>query len=325
MNLGMKLRLAACLGIGLLAVAPAGAQSFGAAKEKVVLQRKLPGLVHLPGESITVRVTGSFDQSALTRDFKAALTAELLKDDPHLREDDNSPSAEIVCRITNYSHPPPTQTQRPTFLTGKNMPTEQTYTRITGTLAVSFEAKTGSGRTLTSDNVTARYDREFDGSGNLSSEGVKGTFSSAWKRLKGGDSEDLNGPTDSEMRAYLMQDAVQRIAEHIVNTDEKVEVFLAKQKGPLEEGDKQAVAGLWERALETFETAQPSPKPEEDAYRLYNTGVAYEALAYQAEDPKAAMKYLDEAAIDYGKAIDAKKGEHYFLEPQRRIEEAISH
>ena len=62
---------------------------------------------------------------------------------------------------------------------------------------------------------------------------------------------------------------------------------------------------MWERALETFETATPNPKPTEDAYRLYDTGVAYEALAYKAEDPKAAMKYLDEAAIDYGKAIDA--------------------
>ena len=110
-----------------------------------------------------------------------------------------------------------------------------------------------------------------------------------------------------------------------MNTSEKVEVYLAKQKGALEEGDKLAVAGLWERALETFETAKPSPKPTEDAYRLYNTGVAYEALAYKAEDPKAAMKYLDQAAIDYGKAIDARPGEKYFLEPQRRIEDAIAH
>ena len=68
-----------------------------------------------------------------------------------------------------------------------------------------------------------------------------------------------------------------------------------------------------------------SPKPDEDAYRLYNIGVAYEALAYQAEDPKSAMKYLDEAAIDYGKAIDAKPEEKYFLEPQKRIEDAIAH
>jgi tetratricopeptide (TPR) repeat protein len=127
------------------------------------------------------------------------------------------------------------------------------------------------------------------------------------------------------MRANLMQEAVQLIAEHIVNTNETVQVYLARERGALEEGDKQAATGLWEKALETFETAPPFPKPEEDAYRLYNIGVAYEALAYQAEDPKAAMKYLDEAAIDYGKAIDAKKGEHYFLEPQRRIQDAIAH
>jgi hypothetical protein len=77
--------------------------------------------------------------------------------------------------------------------------------------------------------------------------------------------------------------------------------------------------------LETFETATPNPKPAEDAYRLYDTGVAYEALAYKADDPAVAMKYLGQAAIHYGKAIDDRPGEKYFLEPQRRIEEAIAH
>ncbi len=67
------------------------------------------------------------------------------------------------------------------------------------------------------------------------------------------------------------------------------------------------------------------PKPDEDAYRLYDIGVAYEALAYQAEDQKAAMKYLDQAAINYGKAIYAKPDEKYFLDPQKRIETAIAH
>ena len=85
------------------------------------------------------------------------------------------------------------------------------------------------------------------------------------------------------------------------------------------------MAGLWQRALETFETAPQLPKREDDAYRLYNIGVAYEALAYKAEDPKSAMKFLDEAAINYGKAIDAKPAEKYFLEPQKRIETAIAH
>jgi hypothetical protein len=58
---------------------------------------------------------------------------------------------------------------------------------------------------------------------------------------------------------------------------------------------------------------------------LYNIGVANEALGYAAEDPKSAMKFLDEAAINYGKAIDDKPSEKYFLEPQKRIETALAH
>jgi hypothetical protein len=67
------------------------------------------------------------------------------------------------------------------------------------------------------------------------------------------------------------------------------------------------------------------PKPTDDAYRLYDIGVAYEALAYAADDENSAMKFLDEAAINYGKAIDAKPAEKYFLDPQKRIETAIAH
>jgi tetratricopeptide (TPR) repeat protein len=314
------------MGVWLLATAAAGAQSFGAAKDKVTLMRKLPALVHLPGNSIAVRVTGRSDQSELTRDLQSMLEAELTKDDPQLRVEERAPSAIISCRITDFSHPQPSVTTRPSLAVGKNAPKTQNYLRVTGSLSIAFQTRTAGGAEISSDNVTAKYDREFDSSGNSISEGVKGTVTSAWKRVTGGaGSEDLNPPTDAELRSLLITRAVEQIAAHIVNTHETVEVYLAKQKGALDEGDKQAVAGLWERALETFETATPDPKPTEDAYRLYNTGVAYEALAYKAEDPKAAMKYLDEAAIDYGKAIDDRPAEHYFLEPQRRIEDAIAH
>jgi hypothetical protein len=67
------------------------------------------------------------------------------------------------------------------------------------------------------------------------------------------------------------------------------------------------------------------PQPEADAYRLYDLGVANEALGYQAEDVVKARKYLQEASIDYGKAIDAKPAEKYFLEPQTRIDTALAH
>ena len=50
-----------------------------------------------------------------------------------------------------------------------------------------------------------------------------------------------------------------------------------------------------------------------------------EALAYQAEDVTKAKRFLQEAAIDYGKAIDAKPSEKGFLGPQTRIDTALAH
>jgi hypothetical protein len=326
MNMVMKQRIATCLSIGLLATTAAGAQSFGAAKERVTLMRKLPALVPLTGTTIKVKVTGHANQSDLASDLQSLLETELLKDNPRLRVEDNKPSVVITCQITEYSHPQPTVTTRPSLALSKSVEKSQTFTRVTGAISVSFQGRSSAGAMLVSDNVAAKYDEEFDSSGNSASQGLKGTVTNTWKRLSGeASSEELNPPTEAELRSRLLVDAVQQIAEHMVNTEEAVDAFLARQKGALDEGDKLAEAGLWQRALETFETAPPFAKPEEDAYRLYDIGVAYEALAYQAEDEQSAMKFLDEAAINYGKAIDAKPSERYFLEPQRRIETAIAH
>lgn len=334
MNRASRLLAMACAGVAALAAMPSPAQGFGASKEKVTLQRKLPALIQLPGNTIKVAVTTADEDGALPYDFQALLETELLKDDPDLREDDN-PATQIICQITEYSHPDPIETQRVvpgmplgTSFSGltKGATRTATFTRITGQLNVSFQAKNAAGGLLISDNISATYDQEFDSSGNSTSHGMMGSVTGTFGRLKGGGkSGDINPPTPSELRSQLILDAVQQIAEHLVNSDEKLDVFLAQKSGPLDEGDKAAQAGLWERALETFETAPQYPKPEEDAYRLYNIGVAYEALAYQADDEKTAMKYLDQAAINYGKAIDAKPSEKYFLEPQKRIETALAH
>jgi len=37
------------------------------------------------------------------------------------------------------------------------------------------------------------------------------------------------------------------------------------------------------------------------------------------------MKYLSQASINYGKAIDNNPAEKYFREPQKRIETALAH
>jgi tetratricopeptide (TPR) repeat protein len=333
MNRSARIILLFSMSIGLLAAAPAGAQGFGASKEKVTLHRRLPAVIHLPGDTIKVVINSSDaeEDGALPYDFQALLETELLKDDANLREDDN-PAVEIICEITEYSHPDPEYTNKlaPAAALGGTSPIASIakageVERITGKLNVSFQAKLANGRTLISDNVQSTYDQEFDAAGNSTAHGVFGQVAGSLSHAKGGQKSEDGPPTPAELRSRLIIDAVQQVAEHVVDSDESIDVLLARKDGPLEEGDKDAETGLWERALETYETATPFPKPDEDAYRLYDIGVAYEALAYEADDEKAAMKYLDQAAINYGKAIDAKPTEKYFVEPQKRIETAIAH
>jgi tetratricopeptide (TPR) repeat protein len=332
MSRSAKIVLLATLGVATFVAAPAGAQGFGASKEKVTLHRKLPAVVHLPGDTIKVVIKSSDaeEDGALPYDFQALLETELLKDDPNLREDDN-PAAEIICEITEYSHPDPEYTNKlaPAAALGgsqiASIAKAGAVERITGKLNVSFQAKDANGHGIISDNIESTYDQEFDSAGNSTAHGVLGQVTGSLSHAKGGQKSEDGPPTPAELRSRLIIDAVQQIAEHVVNSDESIEVLLARKDGPLEEGDKDAETGLWERALETYETAPPFPKPDEDAYRLYDIGVAYEALAYEAEDEKATMKYLDQAAINYGKAIDAKPTEKYFVAPQKRIETAIAH
>ena len=214
-------------------------------KLRVTLQRKLPALVHLPSDTIKLTVTTADEDSTLPFDFQALLETELLKDAPDLREVDNAP-VQIMCQITEYSHPDPVVTTRVgpgVSLSGVSATSD--YTRITGQLNVSLQVKDAGGNLLISDNISATYDQEFDSSGNSASHGVLGSVTGTFGHMKGGQkSEDVNPPTPSELRSNLILDAVQQIAEHLVDTDEKIDVLLAQKPGPLDEGDKAAADGI---------------------------------------------------------------------------------
>jgi hypothetical protein len=125
------------------------------------------------------------------------------------------------------------------------------------------------------------------------------------------------------LQQQLVRNVVALVTPRLVTTDEPVEVFLAK--GKLDEADKLAEGGLWSRDLDTLETMKPLSNAQEDAYRFYNIGVANEALGYQAEDHAAAKKFFEDAAINYGKAIDAKQSEKNFIDAQNRIELAVTY
>jgi hypothetical protein len=312
----------------LFPVSRMGSQTFGLPlmKSKTTLQRKLPALVQLPIGTVSIVVTGHSDASDLSVDFKSMLGSELLKEDPRLSIADQRGDSTIDCVITAFEHPPATTGTRPGVQTGKTAAKPVIYTRVTGLMRVSFQAKTRNGKTVGSDNVLAKYDEEFDTSGNTLSGGIGNAFKNSVNRIKGGaKSEDVNPPTDAELKTRLLTSAVNQIVAQLVNTRETVDVLLAKGKGAMDEGVRDAEGGLWSRALDAWEGMSPLPRPVDDAYRLYDIGVANEAMAYASENYASATKFLDEAAINYGKAIDNNPGEKYFIEPQKRIETALAH
>lgn len=318
--------LVAVVGL-LMGARAAGAQRFGLPlmKSKVTLQSKLPAVMQLPGDAVKIDVSGHGGTEYLPEDFKSMLGSVLLQDDPRLRIENSDADSTIDCQITDFEHPAPTITVRPGIQTGRTVPPAVTYTRVTGMMRVAFKVRSRSGALLGEDSILAQYDQEFDTSGNAVSGGILGGMKNGFKRVTGGaKSENMNPPTDAELRNKLMTDAVQQIARQVVTTRETIEVLLAKGKG-MDEGVKDAEAGLWSRALEAWETETPLPRPVDDAYRLYDVGVAYEAMGYAADNVQAAMRFLDQASINYGKAIDDDPAEKYFLEPQKRIETALAH
>jgi hypothetical protein len=307
----------------VLAAPATYSQGFGSAKKKITLHRKLPPTAHLNGSTIDVQVTGHNIQTDVSTDLRNMLEAELLKDDHRLRSEDKHPDSVIVYSITEYVPPTAQTSTHSTYVPGQKKQGQETVTRYSGILKLAYTAKDGhSGHTLDSANITAKYDDEFNQYGSTN-KGITENLSSGWNKLKHGKLSPDKPPTAGELRDVLFSDAVSQIASRLVNTDEPVEVLLAR--GKLDDADKLAEAGLWSRNLEALETMTPFPNKEDDAYRLYNIGVAYEALAYSSEDTKAATKYLQEAAINYGKAIDDRPSEKYFMEPQKRIDTAIAH
>jgi hypothetical protein len=325
-----RLHFILALAVCCLLAPCAHAQGFGnMGKKKIVLHRKLPPIIHFTGGTFTAKVTARDPKNAdVAGSLKDLLETELLKNNEKLKTDNTSPELLITCAITIFDIPPPQPFTRTEVVLEKGKQIEQPikYNKITGSLEVSYQAKDArTGKALDADNISAKYSEDYEAGANQQGGKSLGTkMIDPFKRAAGKKTENSSGPpSPAELREQLIHEAVHQIASRITVTDELVEIMLAQ--GKLDKPNKIAENGLWTRYLEELEQMTPLSTPKDDAYRLYNIGVAYEALAYQSEDREAAKKFLQESAIHYGKAVDAKPEEKYFLEPQKRIETAMAY
>lgn len=310
-------------------------------KKTISLHRKLPATVHLKGGSIGVK-TNAHDprNKAAAENLHDTLEAELLKYNNQFTVDDTSPTTSVSCNITDLLIPGTkvvyrTESQRVKVGSKWQMQQQKrAYQEVTGSINVAYQVKDSkSGHILDADNLQGKYNQEFDAGGNKTdgsqslTKTVTGVLSqNPFKRKQNNADEKQNEtpPTPAELQALLLKKVVAQVAARLTNTDETIEVHLARGDA-LDEYNDLAEKGLWERYLEALETHKPLDTKEDDAYRLYNIGVGYEARAYLAESNKAAKRFLDEAAINYGKAVNVDEHEKEFLDAQNRIATAQAH
>jgi hypothetical protein len=321
------------------AIAPA--QNFGGAfqRKKIVLVRKLPPTGHIDGSTFMVKVVGAGIPADVMANLQSTIESVIVANDPRLRSVTGTERSDAVInvQVTSYAQPPPTVTRQAGYSFTKKPAPQETVTHVTGMITANFNAQNVRGnRSIAANTVTAKYDQEFTAQVAQPAStppSLTGIFASHIPKLPGSSGSNQSSsptqeadtpPTAVELKDLLVQTAALEIASHLVNTSEQVSVDLARGGG-LDDADRLMDQKLWTRALEQLETMPPFANPEEDAYRQYDLGVVNEALGYQAEDVTKAKKYLQEASIDYGNAIDAKPSEKGFLSPQTRIDTALAH
>ena len=326
--------LAVLLGVVATPAVTARAQNFGGAfqHKKIMLVRKLPPTGHIDGSSFKVQVSGG--PGDVDQALQSTIESLIISNDSRLHtvmSPTDKPDAMITCQVTSYSQQSATETQAGVTL-GKMTVPSQSFIHEKGLMTVTFNAQDlRASKSIAANTVTGKFDQQYPIQSAAPSKvnsvaGMAGILSHIQpKPAAGGDEASANKPpTPIELRDMLVKNISYQIVSHLVNTSEQVPVDLAIGGG-LDDADKLMDQKLWTRALENLETMTPFGQPAQDAYRLYNLGVVNEALGYQAEDVTRARKYLQEASIDYGKAIDAKPDEKYFLQPQTRIDTALAY
>ena len=318
-----------------LALCPGIAQAqhygFGIVKKTVTLQRRLLPDVRLGQESVQVvfpRGTGGLDGNL----FSSDLETQVAQNSGVLRLVSQRPEYEIRCYTTAYQPAQITsKTEAGPKIFGKAAkPTTEReahgaisldarLTRVSDgavlvafSEAVSLNASSGAGAGATTFTLPSVHIPGLS----RAQPTVQPTTSAAADPLADTD-------TNASLTGKMVKTLALRVASHLVQMDEQITVLLG-QGGALDEASRLAINGRWSEYLEKLSAITPPADAADNAYLLYDLGVANEALGYAAGDAKATLKYLQESSIDFTKATEAKPSEKYFAEPQKRIETAIT-
>jgi hypothetical protein len=297
-------------------------------KTTVVLERKLPAALTLPGKSFSVKASATRPtdpcQKLAADELQSTVETALIRYNSELQLDPVKPDTVISVRVLSCTAVAKPETS--VALTGKNKgKQEPSGVKVSASLTVAYQAKSRTGASVDAENIDVKYAHEFNNTMAAISETKKIVSKIPLPGRKHHQEVDSDDPqTVEDVIQIVVTRMTQRIAARMVNTNERVEALLARGSA-YDENNRYAIAGQWTKFVEALETMPPLPDPEDDSYRLYNIGVGDEALGYKAETPASAKRYFEQAVVQYRKAGESNPHEKYFIEPVNRIEVALEH
>ncbi|HEY2092963.1 MAG TPA: hypothetical protein VGJ81_13835 [Thermoanaerobaculia bacterium] len=295
----MKREVASAVLLSMIGVSAAWAgEGFGLSKKSVVLNRSLPAQVRLAGTRIDVRVSAQKkSNSGIADRMKSEVEAELLGNDTSLSLDAKNPTTIIEITVLRSDYSDSTENRKEARGQQKsnagNNPlkvavgqSDVNYKVVRHSFSATLKARDVRGnKTLLADTITKNYKESF---------------------------ENGNGAPDaSSLEDDNMTEVAAEITRRLTPTKEAITVLLPK--GRLEDAAPYAEAGMWNKYLDAMLALPKAANPIEESYHQYAQGVAYEALAYSAEEFDAALKYLEKAAALYNDAAEANPKEVNFI------------
>ena len=287
-------------------------------RKTIHLEVRKPALVRLANTSV------AFQGGATNQEYQPVLVSlltilgtEIVKNEKTLVLKSNVRDAEwtLYMNVTGYSAPNPTKsTQR----TGNAAAVTDHWT---GSLNVAYRVLDRQGRVHDADNVKVSYDKtsvEGAGKGSNMLTGLK-------NKIPGMRGSAESVPTSTEdLKQILIHKAVEEISSKLGNTSLPLQVRIATGEDHLNRAGVLMEQKLWARALQELESTAAFPGAEDESYRLYDLGVVYEAISYEAKAYKDQRTNLFLAQEMYDKAMESNRKEKYFVETVARLRDSIA-
>ena len=129
--------------------------------------------------------------------------------------------------------------------------------KVTGHLVVSYQARTRGGGFIDAEPLDVKYNHEFNNVAAAITETKKIISKIPHPGRKQQAEEDAEEPhTKEDVVEILVNRMTDRVAARLVNTNERVEVYLARGS-PFEDANHYAEAGQWTKYVEALETMTP--------------------------------------------------------------------